>query len=180
MKSENRRSFVKKSLATSVSISFTGLIRAAHGETVTTIPDTTAPWEDTTAITEPWDGSNVSTAIDITIDLSGATDFTLPNQTTIDPWSMWNPVTQPCAHSWQNFFLIRHVGDSCWPVRHCELCGIEEVQPGITSKFCRCLRPASQCETCSSGETQPGQTCHCLEWKADCQWFSYRNQRQGQ
>jgi len=68
MHTENRRSFVKKSLATSVSISFSGLIRA-HGEEgggttwnpdettimLTTTPDTTYPpsyWETTVASTE--------------------------------------------------------------------------------------------------------------------------------
>ena len=68
MHTENRRSFVKKSLATSVSISFTGLIRA-HGEgttdttwspdettiMLTTVMQTTYPpsyWETTVASTD--------------------------------------------------------------------------------------------------------------------------------
>jgi hypothetical protein len=57
MPPENRRTFVKKSVATSVSISFVGLIRAAHGEET---PGTTTTTFDPQQTTSPTTGQTTT------------------------------------------------------------------------------------------------------------------------
>jgi hypothetical protein len=80
MPPENRRTFVKKSVATSVSISFVGLIRAAHGEettgTTTTTYDpqqTTSPTSGQTTTFDPQQTTTVQTT-------------TPPNTTTVQTY----------------------------------------------------------------------------------------------
>ena len=81
---ENRRSFVKKSLATSISISFAGLIRA-HGEEGGTTTTNTTAWETTAGTTEL--GTTNTTAWETTAGPTYAT--------TSDPWGTTYETTAP-------------------------------------------------------------------------------------
>lgn len=72
MNSENRRSFVKKSLATSVSISFTGLIRA-RGEEGNGASTTSDPWGETSTVP-------------ITDETAGTWATTISTEQSTSPW----------------------------------------------------------------------------------------------
>src|SRR5512134_1244852 len=89
MNQENRRSFVKKSLATSVSISFTGLIRA-HGESGggTT---TWSPEENTNETTDSG-GTTTWNPDEYTFDSGDSTTWN-PDESTFDSGdsTTWNP-----------------------------------------------------------------------------------------
>jgi hypothetical protein len=92
MKEENRRSFVKKSLATSMTFTFGGLIRA-HGEEggSTTYATTVATTEDTT-VQNPDETTVAST--EATTDSGGTTTWD-PDMTTLGTLppeeTTWNP-----------------------------------------------------------------------------------------
>lgn len=93
MEEENRRSFVKKSLATSVSISFAGLIRAAHGETTNT--SSTEQWNVSTF--DQWSNGGSTDTLGLNIEYPTDFEMTLPTEVTINQWSAWSidPVTDP-------------------------------------------------------------------------------------
>lgn len=128
MPPEDRRTFVKKSVATSVTISFAGLIRAAHG--ATTLPFTVDPWGSITNTThfDPWGGDAYS-GQGPTVPVG---DFTWPWQTSItENWFSGGAVTDPpviteCEHIWQ-YHPVPHVaidGTVFYP-RWCSRCGVE-------------------------------------------------------
>ncbi|MGC4014576.1 MAG: hypothetical protein QM755_08700 [Luteolibacter sp.] len=90
---ENRRSFVKKSMAASISVSsatfFSSLIRARGeegGGGTTTENTTTEGWETTYAPTEPPTGGPTTEAWDTTIATA--------EETTVDPWETTIPPTE--------------------------------------------------------------------------------------
>jgi hypothetical protein len=111
MQQENRRSFFKKSLATSVSISFTGLIRAAHGETVTTtdttVPETTAPETtnpDTTI--DPTSEWSIETLPESTVPVTETTleDSTIVDSTIVDSRPL--ECVSPATHDFSGHQII--------------------------------------------------------------------------
>lgn len=90
--SENRRSFVKKTLATTITISFAGLIRA-HGEGTT---GTTWNPDETTAVTTDSGGTTTWNPDETTNVTTGSGDTTTwnPDETSIYTdvgYTTWNP-----------------------------------------------------------------------------------------
>jgi hypothetical protein len=119
MHHENRRSFVKKSLATSVSISFAGLIRAAHGEQGTTSENTgatTDPWSNQTTA-DPWSGQAstfdpwTDDPLGLNQDITTGGEWSLPTDYTVDQWSAWSidPVTDPVTDNRYTFLGPCHL-----------------------------------------------------------------------
>ena len=131
MHPENRRSFVKKTLATSVSISFAGLIRA-HGEEGGGSVSTVDPWGGGSVSTsDPWSGGTIS--------LTNPDDFTIVTAYTVNQWDWWSvyPVTDgtvvPCPpHAWENIGAqaVSPDGQLYYP-RWCTKCHITD-PPHIT------------------------------------------------
>ena len=113
---------MKKTLATSVSISFAGLIRA-HGATTT-------QGDGSTTSSGQWGSES-------TVDLGGMTEITLPNVTTVDPWEWFSggPVTDetlPCSpHTWGEALPYVNQDGTLGTQRYCTKCGVPQFAGAI-------------------------------------------------